>query len=253
MTTSPVREPAAGRLDTDNRGAKPFGQAGLKQTKPSNYGLIVAAGSGRRFGGLKQFALLKGEPLVAYSLRAFENCSAVRGIVVVTNRAEVERTKELVHRRRFRKVLAVVAGGRRRGDSVRRGLAALPERGYVAVHDGARPLVSPSVITRGFRLCRTTGPVACGHRVTDTVKRVFSGRIIETVDRSSLYCVQTPQFFSLPLLRRAHAAAVTAGTAATDDCALVELLGIRPRVFPGPATNIKVTTPEDLKLAGRLL
>jgi len=219
----------------------------------ARYGLIVAAGRGRRFGGRKQFALLKGKPVLMYSVLAFDRCRAVTGFVVVTNKDRVEHVRALMGKYRVGKVIEVVAGGRERTDSVAAGLAALPEDGCVAIHDAARPMVTPRMLEQGFRACLKHGAVTFGHRVTDTLKRTDGFRIAETVDREDLVAVQTPQFFHLGLLRRALAAARTGAAELTDDCALVELIGIEPHWMPGPRTNIKIATPEDLVTCEALL
>jgi len=219
----------------------------------SNYGIIVAAGTGRRFGGLKQFEPLKRRPLVAWALAAFQSCPVVTGFVVVAPASKLALVRGLAQRLKLTRMLAAVPGGRTRASSVRSGLEALPGDGYVAVHDGVRPLLTPAMLAAGFRLCRRYGAATYATPVTDTLKRVAGGRVERTLERGPLYAVQTPQFFPIPLLRQAYAAAGPAADRATDDCMLVEALGIRPRVIEGPRRNIKVTTPEDLELAGAWL
>ncbi|MFO7639510.1 MAG: 2-C-methyl-D-erythritol 4-phosphate cytidylyltransferase [bacterium] len=214
------------------------------------WGLIVAAGRGSRFGGPKQFGRAGGRPLLWYSLSAFDRCSEVAGWTVVTLPERVGAVRRLCLRAGFRRLRAVVAGGATRTESVRLGLETLPERGRVAVHDAARPLLVPAMIAAGLRLCGSL-PVTYAVPVADSLKRVAAGRVVASVDRDGLWAVQTPQFFPLPLLRRAHRSAD--GLAATDDCALVERLGIRPRVLVPPGPNLKVTWPEDLALVRRLL
>jgi 2-C-methyl-D-erythritol 4-phosphate cytidylyltransferase len=222
-------------------------------TRQNRFGLVVAAGLGKRFGSPKQFARIKGRPLLYYALKSFEGCSALRGYVVVTNPDRVVQVRRMLSRWSFGRVLDIVGGGRRRSDSVRLGLEALPDRGLVAIHDGARPLVTPSMIARGFNACTRSTPVTYGTPVTDTLKRAVRSRVVETVDRAGLFAVQTPQYFHIPMLRKAYEAASTRDLDATDDCALVERLGYRARVVPGPPRNIKVTTRDDLKLAEKLL
>jgi 2-C-methyl-D-erythritol 4-phosphate cytidylyltransferase len=129
----------------------------------------------------------------------------------------------------------------------------LPEQGFVAVHDAARPLVTPDMIARGLKACTRATPVTYGEPIADTVKRVSKGHVTETMDRTGLFSVQTPQFFSIALLRRAHHEAAASSAEATDDCALIERLGIRPRVLPGTALNIKVTSRNDIELVKCLL
>lgn len=219
-----------------------------------NWGIIVAAGQGKRFGGLKQFALIKNKPLIFYSIRPFELCSSVSGYVVVTNESKLGMVKTLLQRYRFKKLLGVVAGGKERMDSVEHGLLNLPEKGYVAIHDGARPLLKSEMLIQGFQTCRRYPAVAFGVPINDTIKKVNpSNQIIQTIDRSGLVAIQTPQFFRLDIIRRAYANARAKNLTATDDCALVEHLNIAPRLLPGSPLNIKVTTKEDLLLCRALL
>ncbi len=217
------------------------------------YGLVVAAGRGRRFGGPKQFARLAGRPLLAWSLLAFERCPLISGYVLVVGRADISRARRIASRFGLRRLLAVVTGGRKRADSVRNGLSALPERGLVAVHDAARPLVTPSMLTRGFRACRRLGPTTYAVPVTDTVKSVSHGRVQTTVPRERLYAVQTPQFSPLPQLRQALDRAARDGVSPTDDCAALELLGLHPAAIETRQPNIKVTTRADMALVRLLL
>lgn len=215
-----------------------------------NWGLILAAGLGRRFGRPKQFARVHGRPLLWYSLRAFDRCPGLDGWVVVTLPGRVAAVRRLCRDAGFRRLLAVIPGGERRTDSVARGLAALPASGRVAVHDAARPLITPTMLRAGFTAAGRQ-PATYAVPVSDTLKRAAGNRITGTVDRTGLWAVQTPQYFPLPLLRRAHAAG--AGSAATDDCQLVEELGIRPRLITSPAPNPKVTVAGDIKLVAALL
>jgi len=152
-----------------------------------------------------------------------------------------------------RKLMDTVAGGETRASSVRAGLAVLPTRGYVAVHDAVRPLIQPGMLTKGLRTCRKHGAVTYGSQVTDTLKRVRNRDVLSTVDRNGLLAVQTPQFFSLELLRRAHAEARKTRFKPTDDCELVERLGVHPIWIPGPRTNLKLTTPDDLSVMQALV
>jgi 2-C-methyl-D-erythritol 4-phosphate cytidylyltransferase len=230
--------------------------------KPSNprtlgpsprFGLVVAAGKGKRFGGPKQFALLGGRPALLYSVLTFEQSPLVSGYVVVANPGKVAYVQGLLGKYKVKKLVEVVPGGAERSDSVASGLKFLPEDGYVAIHDAARPFVTLAMLKQGFQACRRYGAATFGHPVTDTLKRVDGLGVIETVDRDSLISVQTPQFFHLNLLRRAYAEAQNEGTTATDDCALIERLGIKPRWLMGPRTNLKITNPEDLHLCEALL
>ncbi|MGB9742517.1 MAG: 2-C-methyl-D-erythritol 4-phosphate cytidylyltransferase [candidate division WOR-3 bacterium] len=219
----------------------------------ANFGVIVAAGRGRRFGGLKQFARVKNKPLLFYSLRAFERCPVMKGYVVVANPGKICAVRRMGRIFRLKKLRAVVKGGRERMDSVAAGLAALPEEGYVAVHDAARPLIVPAMLARGFRIVRQSGAVAFGARVTETVKEVVGRRIVRTVDREGLVTIQTPQFFDLRLLRRAYARCRNQGVLVTDECQAVELWGVEPVVIVHERLNLKVTYPEDLLVCEALL
>lgn len=228
-------------------------QRRLPSSPVRRYGLLVAAGRGRRFGRAKQHQLLAGRPLWLHPARTLDRHPAIDGLVIVTNRGRLARVRQLCRANRLDKVIAVVPGGTLRTDSVRAGLAALPDSGLVAVHDAARPLLDPELLDPGFRLARRHGAATCGLPVTDTIKTVAAGLVTGTLDRTGLYAVQTPQFFTLELLRRAHALAARRSLAATDDCTLVELLGIRPAIVPGSALGIKVTGRADLEIIQRLI
>jgi len=225
----------------------------VKNYSKDNFGIIVAAGMGRRFGGLKQFARVKNRPLLYYSIRAFELCPVVTGYVVVTNVSRVSTVKNMLSAFVFKKALAVVAGGNDRMDSVEQGLFELPDSGYVAVHDGVRPLIKPTMLSLGFRAVRRYPAVAFGVPVIDTLKEVVDKRIVQTVDRTGIVAIQTPQFFTIDLLRRAYAQARNQQLVSTDECQLVEKLGVAPKVLAGFPENIKVTYPADLRICVALL
>jgi 2-C-methyl-D-erythritol 4-phosphate cytidylyltransferase len=214
--------------------------------------IIAAAGHSRRFGeGDKLFAPLAGRALIAHTLMAFEVCQAVDTVVLVLAEDNLERGRDLVASSGFDKVVAVCAGGRRRQDSVRLGLEALPECRWVVVHDGARPLVSAALIEAGLAAAAETGAAIAAVPLADTLKEANAdGVIVQTLDRSSLWLAQTPQVFERELLREAHR---LAEANATDDAALVEALGRRVKVFPGSPRNLKVTTAADLALAQALM
>jgi 2-C-methyl-D-erythritol 4-phosphate cytidylyltransferase len=220
---------------------------------PTNYGLIVAAGQGSRYGGYKQFVSLAGEPVLIRCIRAFERCPMISGLVVVGPPRRMGLVRRMLRVHKVCKLIGVVRGGETRAESVEAGLALLPAHGFVAVHDAARPIIHPGMLSRGLRVCRSRGAATYGHPVTDTLKRIAGRDIVATVDRSRLVAIQTPQFFNLELLRRAHAAASRARLNATDDCELVERLGVRPLLIPGPKTNLKLTTPDDLIVMRALL
>ena len=209
--------------------------------------IIVAAGSGTRMAGAdKLFTEVAGQPLLAHAIAPFQECASIERIVLVMAPLNLKRGRDLVERYGFTKATALVKGGERRQDSVRLGLEALGGCDYVAVHDGARPLVTPELIARGLEAARETGAAAPALPIADTVKEAGpNGIVLRTLDRSRLWAVQTPQVFRYELLLRAHRE-ITADV--TDDAAMVEALGDPVRLFEGSRANIKVTTVEDLTL-----
>ena len=209
--------------------------------------IIVAAGSGTRMAGAdKLFTEVAGQPLLAHAIAPFQECASIDRIVLVMAPLNLKRGRDLVERYGFTKAIALVKGGERRQDSVRLGLEALGGCDYVAVHDGARPLVTPELIARGLEAARETGAAAPALPIADTVKEAGpNGIVLRTLDRSRLWAVQTPQVFRYELLLRAHRE-ITADV--TDDAAMVEALGEPVRLFEGSRANIKVTTVEDLTL-----
>ena len=211
--------------------------------------VIVAAGTASRMGGIdKVMAQLKGEPMIVRTARTFENCDAIREIVIVTREDLVKPITELC--RGFSKVRQVVTGGSSRQESVEKGLAALSRQvELAAVHDGARPLIDWKTIDRTVRAANTYGAAAPAMAVKDTVKVVSGGIVTATPDRSKLQAVQTPQVFDIDLLKGALSKAKADGAVLTDDCSAVELLGMSVRIVEGSERNIKVTTPLDLKIA----
>lgn len=215
--------------------------------------VIVAAGNASRMGGIdKVMAPLGGEPMIVRTVRQFQECDAIREIVVVTRPDLIMPIMDLCHR--FTKVRAVVTGGASRDESVLMGLNTLSENvELVAVQDGARPLVTWQLIDRVVRAANSYGAAIPVIPVKDTVKVVQAGLVDSTPDRSTLRAVQTPQVFDFDLLRSALYYAKQTGAQITDDCSAVELLGMKVRVVEGDERNLKITTPMDLKLAHLLL
>jgi 2-C-methyl-D-erythritol 4-phosphate cytidylyltransferase len=207
------------------------------------WAIVVAGGSGQRFGQMKQFALLAERPVVEWAVGACRPSCA--GVVLVVPRGtgvEVAHGADIV-----------AEGGATRAESVRLGLAAVPGTAEViVVHDAARPLASGDLFRAVIAAVTTggAGGAVPGVPVSDTIKVVDgSQHVTATLDRAALVAVQTPQAFEAALLRRAHAG----GTEATDDAALVEALGATVRVVPGDPRNLKITTPADLDTAEHLL
>ena len=215
--------------------------------------IILAAGSSRRMGGGdKLLADLAGRSVLSWSLTAFQECASIDDIVVVTSEANRSDAAELC--RGHDKVRALLTGGKERQDSVWAGLSALAEVGLVAVHDGARPLISARGIDGCVARARDGVGVIAGGPAVDTIKVVDDGeRIQATPDRSTLRAVATPQVFRAATLRRAHEAARRDGVLATDDAALVERLGEPVVVHDVGEPNPKITSPSDLVVAEALL
>ena len=227
-----------------------------KHNKPRVCAIIAAAGSGQRMGGIdKQMLLLGDVPVVARSIVAYQDCPRITDIVVVCPGPDIAAFYDLVRNFAWDKIRQVVAGGRERQDSVRAGIDAAPaETAYFAIHDGARPLVTPKVIDTCLDAAMTHGAAAVGIPIKDTVKiRDDSGFIDTTLDRSRLWGMQTPQIFEANLYRRAMAQAQAQGRSYTDDCQLVEQAGHPVFLAMGSYENIKITTPEDIALAYGIL
>ena len=226
-----------------------------RKVLPTQYcgAVIVAAGSASRMGGIdKVMAPLGGEPMILRTVRAFEDCEAVKEIVIVTREDLIGPIAELCSG--FTKIRSVVQGGSSRQESVKLGLLAFSkEVRLAAVHDGARPLVSGELIDKVVRAAHSYGAAAPAIPVKDTIKVFEGGFIAATPDRSTLRAVQTPQVMDRDLLLGALEKAEQEGTALTDDCSAVEHIGMRVRLVEGEERNLKVTTPLDLKIAELLL
>jgi 2-C-methyl-D-erythritol 4-phosphate cytidylyltransferase len=186
---------------------------------------------------------------LAHSIAAFASCPAIDDVIVVASKANEAAIRTLLGE--LAPEARLVLGGSRRRDSVRAGLEALAGCDYVVVHDAARPLVTHALIDAALEGAREVGASLCAVPVTDTVKRSEpSGRVSSTVTREGLWLAQTPQAFRTELLLRAHRAI---DIDATDDAALIELLGEPVKLVMGSARNLKITGPEDLALARALL
>ena len=215
--------------------------------------VIVAAGSAERMGGTDKItADLCGVPVVRRAIRAFQDCDAIREIVVVTREDLLTRLMGMCAN--MDKVKAVVVGGKTRQESVNLGLNALSSKvKLAAIHDGARPLISWQVIDRAVRAANTYGAAAPAVPVKDTIKAVQGGIVKETPDRSLLYAVQTPQVFDFDLIRGALKKAQEDEAVVTDDCSAVERMGMSVKIVQGDERNLKITTPMDLAVAKMLL
>ena len=213
--------------------------------------VIVAAGSASRMQGVdKIMAPLQGTPVIVHTVRAFQLASAIQEIVVVTRPELVKPITVLCRQAGLEKLRTVLPGGKTRQESVRLGLAALSGRQELAaIHDGARPLVSPTLIQKTVLAASQSGAAAPAIAVKDTIKIAKNGLVQQTPDRSTLYAVQTPQVFDYDLLCGALAKAERDGATLTDDCSAVERLGVPVRLVEGEERNLKITTRLDLALA----
>lgn len=220
-----------------------------------NTAIIVAAGSGQRFASdtPKQFVILLGKPLILHTLEKFEACDRIDAIVLVLSCEGRELFESSNFATDITKLRPLVIGGSTRAESVRNGLNAVdPATDVVAVHDGARPLVTVDEITRTVEKATETGAACLVAPITDTIKTVRGDEIAGTLDRDKLRRALTPQVFKHEVLKRAFELG-DLSEAVTDECYLVEKLGHRIAFVEGSAQNIKITRPEDLVFAEAIL
>ncbi|MDB6069128.1 MAG: 2-C-methyl-D-erythritol 4-phosphate cytidylyltransferase [Verrucomicrobiales bacterium] len=217
--------------------------------------IIVAAGTGTRMGFDKLLASLGGSPVILHTLRAFQNCPDIDEIIVVASEERSEVVQRLADDEAFSKLKAYVPGGAERHFSVWAGLQAVSaDCDLVAVHDGARPLIHGSQISRCVERARETGAAASARPVSETLKRADSaGQVCGGVDRAGLWIMETPQVFSLPVLREAYETVLREGALVTDEVSALEKVGHPVWLVDNETPNPKITWPADLALAERLL
>jgi 2-C-methyl-D-erythritol 4-phosphate cytidylyltransferase len=213
--------------------------------------IIVAAGNSRRMGFDKLFAPIAGKPVIAHTIRAFERANSVDGIVVVAREDRHDEIKTIVRDEKFAKVRSINPGGKHRQDSVRAGLDHLESATrYVAVHDAARPLITPEQIERVFQQCANHGAAALAESTNDTLKRANADLIVTgSVDRHQLYAMQTPQIFERQLIEEAYRAVSAENISVTDEVSAVERLGRKVVLLLNDDFNFKITYPRDLQIA----
>lgn len=221
--------------------------------------IVLAAGKGSRMKSdtPKQFLMLRGKPVLYYALKAFED-SFVDEIILVTGEGQQEYCrKNVVEKYGLTKVSSIIAGGKERYDSVYCGLQAASQADYVYIHDGARPFVDANILDEAKRCVEQYSACAAGMPVKDTIKIVDNSQFVEhTPERKYLWMIQTPQAFSYVLIKEAYDRLKLEGceVSITDDAMVVEYMMRRPvKLFPGSYENIKITTPEDLPLAERII
>jgi 2-C-methyl-D-erythritol 4-phosphate cytidylyltransferase len=217
--------------------------------------ILVAAGSSQRMGFDKLFATIAGEPVIAHAIRAFDRAISVTEIIVVAREDRHDQIQKLNRDAGFKKLRAIVTGGERRQDSVRAGLDRA-ERGakYVAVHDAARPLITPEQIEVAIKQCRVHGASALAQPVNDTLKRADADLFVAgSIDRHQLYAMQTPQIFNRDLIDDAYRAVYTEDIWVTDEVSAVERLGHKIALVLDDDFNFKITYPRDLPVAEFIL
>jgi 2-C-methyl-D-erythritol 4-phosphate cytidylyltransferase len=222
--------------------------------------IIVAAGSSERMGFDKLFALVSGKPIIAHTIAAFENTKCVDEIILVGRADSLGELRKVVSKPT--KVKQIVAGGAERSDSVRAGLDHVdPKADFVAVHDAARPMITPEKITRVFEAAKTNSAATLAEPINDTLKRVELAAVAasanegvdltikESVDRAGIYAMQTPQVFARKLLEQAYDLVAKKKISVTDEVSAVELFGHKIVLVPNHDFNFKITYPRDLPLA----
>lgn len=219
--------------------------------------VVVAAGEGRRMGGVvpKQFQNLIGQPVLVHTLRKLEQCAAIDEIVVVVQRDWRQHATDVtLATGTFRKITQIIAGGTQRQDSVYAGLKTLDDSiDVVVVHDAVRPFTKDVKIMRVIQVASESGAAILAIQPRDTVKRAAHGFVEETLERDSLWLVQTPQAFKCSLLITAYESAFADGVYKTDEAALVERIGHPVRIVTGDEGNFKITLPGDLAIAEKML
>jgi len=219
-------------------------------------GIIVAAGSSRRMGFDKLFAPLAGKPVLWHSIQAFSECEGIDEVFVITKEERVKEVEQLINREDFAKVRRVIVGGAERHLSVWNGLKAVESQGseYVAIHDGARPLTTAPLIQECLRMARQHGAACVATPIPDTVKRASHEDLVtESVERTGLWAMQTPQVFASGLILQAYAALIAKHEMVTDEVSAVQKLGKRISLLKNHDWNFKITFPHDLELAEHVL
>ncbi|WP_095176162.1 MULTISPECIES: 2-C-methyl-D-erythritol 4-phosphate cytidylyltransferase [Blautia] len=221
--------------------------------------IVLAAGQGKRMNSKvqKQFLLIKGKPVLYYSLSCFQNSREIGEIIVVTGKESINFCKqEIIEAYGFSKVKAVIPGGKERYDSVYAGLCACEDSDYVFIHDGARPFLSNDMIRRGKEAVLDYGACVIGMPSKDTIKIADENGMVEsTPSRNKVWNIQTPQIFSYTAIREAHEKARQQNMAdITDDAMVIERFGnMKIKLVEGSYENIKITTPEDIVVAEKIL
>ena len=226
-----------------------------KNNSPRCSAVIVAAGSSERMGSDKMLMTLGAKPVIIRTLMAFQQSPMVDDIVVVTRQEKIMGLADMIKLYDISKVTQVISGGATRMESALAGVSAVKEGAkLIAIHDGARPLVTQGVIRRVVEAANEHMAAVPAVPCVDTMKQVNQeGVVIGSVDRSSVVRVQTPQVFDADLIKGALSRAVEKNLPLTDDCSAMEMMGVKTYVVEGDAGNIKLTEPDDMILAEAIL
>jgi len=222
-----------------------------------NCAIILAAGKGKRMGANinKIFLNLKDKPILYYTINAFEVHKYIGEIILVASKNEVKECKNLIEKYKFKKVLKIVEGGSERQNSVFNGLKAVnKDTDIVLIHDGARPFVTEDIISNGIKYANLYGIASCGVTPKDTIKvKNEEGFSMETLDRSKLINIQTPQCFKYNIIYSCHDKIKDTNISVTDDTSVTEYFGYKTFLYDGQYTNIKITTYEDMIFGENLI
>jgi 2-C-methyl-D-erythritol 4-phosphate cytidylyltransferase len=220
--------------------------------------IVLAGGAGKRMGSStnKQFLLLDNRPIIVHTLQIFQECRAIDGIYLVVNHKDLPIIQEeILEAYHFSKILKLVIGGRLRQDSVRNGLEAIDEAcDIVTIHDAARPFVSPAFVEKSICLMEMFDAIIPAIPARDTIKAISKeGFVLKTLERETLWHIQTPQTFKYDLITKAYREGMAKKLFGYDDSTFIEHLGKKVKVVEGSPYNIKITTPEDLIIAKGIL
>lgn len=226
-----------------------------KEETPHCSAVIVAAGSSQRMGSDKLLHNLGIMPVLARTLLVFQDCELVDEIVVVTRMEKLEEVAELCKKYRIEKASKVICGGATRMESALAGVSEVKKKAkLIAIHDGARPLVSVELIENTVRAAAKYKAAVPAIKSVDTLKLAEDGETVTgSLDRELVLRVQTPQVFDADLIKGALTFAAEKKHPLTDDCSAVELMGVKARIVPGEEDNIKLTTPRDMLFAAAIL
>ena len=217
--------------------------------------VILAAGQGKRMGAGKNKLLLplNGVPVLIHTLLVFEHDEECEGIILAIHPSDQQEFTTLIMQYNLIKNLSFVHGGEERQHSVSNAIKVVKTEGIVLVHDGARPFIDKATIHKLVMVANEAGAAVVAVPVKDTIKKVENQKIVETIERSSLWAVQTPQAFRISILQKAHRLATNQGFLGTDEASVVERIPHQIKIVEGSYDNIKLTTPEDLFFAEAII